>query len=241
MVSELMLVDDGLVKVYEYKKEKERTVNAKELYDFLKIETPFHKWINRRIEKYGFESGLDFWTIQGESSGGRPPMEYYLTISASICIVSKEKTQKQPELLKLLIEINDNIIVQIRESNRKEIEFGNLLESVLNGITIGSAQRWGKSFDFLQLKKQSSFNNGQYRVDFTIPGFSIAIEYDEQHHNYKDNYDKNRMEEINSKFWLLEGFEENDNPPTWIRVKEGKEADGLKEIMIELSKQDALI
>lgn len=35
-------------------------VNARELHEFLQIQTPFHKWIARRISDYGFAEKLDF-------------------------------------------------------------------------------------------------------------------------------------------------------------------------------------
>lgn len=35
-------------------------VDAHDLHKFLGVETPFHKWIQRRIEEYGFTQTLDF-------------------------------------------------------------------------------------------------------------------------------------------------------------------------------------
>ena len=39
----------------------ENKVDGHELHDFLQVETPFKKWIDRMIE-YGFVEGTDFWT-----------------------------------------------------------------------------------------------------------------------------------------------------------------------------------
>lgn len=35
-------------------------VNARVVHDWLEVKTPFHKWIQRRIEKYGFDEHVDY-------------------------------------------------------------------------------------------------------------------------------------------------------------------------------------
>ena len=42
------------------------TVSARELHEFLEVETPYHKWFPRMCE-YGFSEGIDFWTFLTES------------------------------------------------------------------------------------------------------------------------------------------------------------------------------
>lgn len=34
--------------------------DARKLHEFLQIETPFHKWVQRRIEEYDFQENQDF-------------------------------------------------------------------------------------------------------------------------------------------------------------------------------------
>ena len=36
------------------------TVNARVIHEWLEVKTPFHKWIQRRIEKYGFDEHVDY-------------------------------------------------------------------------------------------------------------------------------------------------------------------------------------
>ena len=59
-----------------------RAVSARELHDFLEIETPFHIWIERMLE-YGFENGLDYVLNKNVQNlkplGGRPSKDYFLT------------------------------------------------------------------------------------------------------------------------------------------------------------------
>ena len=57
------------------------TVSARELYEKLEIRTKFTTWFERMCE-YGFSSGKEFFPKMGETSesGGRPPLDYDLTI-----------------------------------------------------------------------------------------------------------------------------------------------------------------
>lgn len=65
-------------------KELKRAVSARELYEFLEIQTRFNDWIERMVE-YGFEENTDYIVIlkneyNSSLSGGRPSKEYFLTI-----------------------------------------------------------------------------------------------------------------------------------------------------------------
>jgi anti-repressor protein len=64
-------------------------VDARELHSFLESQRDFSTWIKDRIEKYEFEDGKDFSTILGKSTGGRPTVEYALTLDMSkeLCMV----------------------------------------------------------------------------------------------------------------------------------------------------------
>lgn len=75
---------------------EEPTVSARELHEQLNIETPFKKWIDRMIE-YGFEIEKDFWTKMSESTGGRPAMEYELSVDMAkqICMIQRTPEGKQ--------------------------------------------------------------------------------------------------------------------------------------------------
>ncbi len=85
---------DELIKI-NYDTE-EPTVSARDLHEGLEIETPFKKWIDRMCE-YGFEAGKDFWTKMSESSGGRPAMEYNITVDMAkqICMIQRTDKGRQ--------------------------------------------------------------------------------------------------------------------------------------------------
>ncbi len=72
------------------------TVSARELHEFLEVETPYHKWFPRMCE-YGFSEGIDFWTFLSESTGGRPAQDAQLTIDMAkeVCMLQRNDKGKQ--------------------------------------------------------------------------------------------------------------------------------------------------
>ena len=57
-----------------------KTVNARDLWEFLEVRTQFKDWIARRIQEYGFVEEKDFCSFLSESTGGRPSKEYHISI-----------------------------------------------------------------------------------------------------------------------------------------------------------------
>ena len=93
-----------------------------------------------------------------------------------------------------------------------------------------------------------------FRVDFYLPFANMIIEYDEKHHKYSTEKDKIRIKEIRKEIMkkisqgipLFEGDEAEYSP--WlkdkdilhvIRVKEGEEIKGIREILITMH-EDAI-
>lgn len=83
----------------------ENKVDGRSLHEFLQIETPFKKWIDRMLE-YGFVEGVDFWTEDKNvrrADGTIMPQkqtEYDLTISMAkeICMIQRNERGKQARL-----------------------------------------------------------------------------------------------------------------------------------------------
>jgi phage anti-repressor protein len=64
-----------------------RVVSARELYEFLEIQTAFTHWIDRMID-YGFEENTDYIVyvkndINLKPLGGRPSVDYLMTVDAA--------------------------------------------------------------------------------------------------------------------------------------------------------------
>ena len=71
-------------------------VSARELHEFLEVETPFNKWFPRMCE-YGFSEKQDFWTFLSESTGGRRGLDAAVTIDMAkeICMLQRNEKGKQ--------------------------------------------------------------------------------------------------------------------------------------------------
>ena len=84
----------------------EQMVSARELHEKLEIETPFRKWFPRMCE-YGFEDGKDFRTKMSETSktGGRPALDYNITIEMAKEICMIQRTPKGKEVRQYLIQL----------------------------------------------------------------------------------------------------------------------------------------
>lgn len=154
-----------------------------------------------------FEENLDFsYAYSGVSNGGRPCHNYFLTVSCfkSFALLCKKKNSSH--ILSCFKECGDHHISVLVKS-RLEIDFKDLLFSLLAWKTTVLTQHF------------CAFDGKRYYVDFYLPDYRLAIEYDEKYHDGKIIKDKTRERIIgtilNCKF---------------IRVKEGKELEAISQI-----------
>lgn len=108
----------------------------------------------------------------------------------------------------------DKDILLIRQK-RKEHKFGEMLKTLTD----------------LDWQEQYPINNGQYKIDFYYEG-GLIVEYDEKHHDYQNQEDKERMDIIRNV--IAEENEITDGErfkPAVIRVKEGEELTGIKRVI----------
>lgn len=66
------------------------TVSARDLYEALKVATPYRDWFPRMC-RYGFVEGKDFRSILRESNGGRPSLDHEITIAMAkeLCMLQR--------------------------------------------------------------------------------------------------------------------------------------------------------
>jgi len=74
-----------------------QAVDARELHQWLEVQTQFKDWIKRRIDEYGFIDGQDFCSNLSESTGGRPSTEYLISLDMAKELSMVEKTAKGKE------------------------------------------------------------------------------------------------------------------------------------------------
>jgi len=85
---------------------EENSVNSREIYEYLEVDTQYSIWIQRAIEKYDFIENEDFVLIKNDyKSAGRPTTDYIVTMDMAkeLCMVSN--TEKGKETRKYFIKI----------------------------------------------------------------------------------------------------------------------------------------
>lgn len=121
------------------KQENSQLVDANKLYDFMEVDTPFHKWIARRIEEYTFTEGTDFWTKMSESNGGRPAKEYHISLDMAKELAMVERNEKGKLARKYFIEVEKRFMNSLLHNPMKlakPIELNRVGSRVLKGRTI---------------------------------------------------------------------------------------------------------
>lgn len=80
------------------------SANARELHEYLAVDTEFKDWMPRRIDEYGFEEGKDFCSFLSESTGGRRPKEYIVSLDMAKELAMVERSPKGKEARMYFIE-----------------------------------------------------------------------------------------------------------------------------------------
>lgn len=83
-----------------------QTCNARDLWQFVESKQEFANWIKSRIEKYGFIEGEDYVVDKfiNNPLGGRPTLDYHLTIEAAKELAMVENNDKGREVRRYFIE-----------------------------------------------------------------------------------------------------------------------------------------
>ena len=85
---------------------EKQTVSARELHKKLYIGSQFAHWFSRMCE-YGFQEGRDFWSKMAKSTGGRPSMDYDMTISMAKEVCMIQRTPEGKQVRQYLIDLED--------------------------------------------------------------------------------------------------------------------------------------
>ncbi len=80
------------------------TVSARDLHMELGIRTRFNDWFPRMAE-YGFKEERDFCSKKSESTGGRPPVDYDITVDMAKQICMLQRTEKGMEIRQYFLDL----------------------------------------------------------------------------------------------------------------------------------------
>lgn len=98
-------------------------VSAREVHDFLDLETPFNKWFPRMCE-YGFEEGKDYWTFLSDRSDGlpgKPRQDARITVGMAKEICMIQRNEKGKKARQYFIDIEDKWKNSIKPMTQLEI------------------------------------------------------------------------------------------------------------------------
>lgn len=209
----------------EKKEDGTVAVSGRELHKGLGIETQYTKWIERMIA-YGFEENTDYIVTSEKIHSKKRTRTYeqtnhIITLDMAKVICAKQETEKTSGRISEFLYSIDEKTVSIFKPNRKEIEFGKMLKSLTN----------------IEWEEQYPIDGGKYFLDFYST--LLIVEYDESYHKYQEDEDFSRIKYCQE--WLAEkGLNEEGNyhAPAVIRVKEGKELEGIKNVITHLVNAD---
>jgi len=135
-----------------------QVVSARELYDYLEPKTKFPDWCIRMFE-YGFEEGKDFISILGKSTGGRPSVDYALTLDTAKEIAMLQRTEKGKQARQYFIECEK----RLNKSITQIPNFNNPAEA---------ARAWANEYEQRQLAERKT-ENLQIGLDNLLSWVSI--------------------------------------------------------------------
>ena len=74
--------------------EGKRAVNARDLHQFLEVQSKFADWFRNRVEKYGFEETFDFVSVSKSLENGGRQIDYFVTIEMAKELSMVENNEK---------------------------------------------------------------------------------------------------------------------------------------------------
>lgn len=176
-MNNMKIFQDGLIKVYQNDRQ-EQIVNARELFVGLRGEetqTKFTDWISEKINKYGFAENIDFVSFsQKNEKGGRPTIEYALTLDTAKEIAMVENNEKGRKIRRYFIEVEKKarnifeIPKTLPEALRKAAELAEQLEQQKPKVLFAESVETSKSSvlinELAKILKQNGYDIGQNRL-----------------------------------------------------------------------------
>lgn len=169
----MKVFQDGLIKIYENDRQ-EQLVDARELHQKLESKRDFSNWITDRIEKYDFVENIDFTTILLKSTGGRPRIEYALTLDTAKEIAMVENNEQGRKIRRYFIEVEKKarnmfeIPKTLPEALRKAAELAEQLEQQKPKVLFAESVETSKNSvlinELAKILKQNGVNIGQNRL-----------------------------------------------------------------------------
>lgn len=162
------------------KSDNQDLVDARELYEFLDVESNFTTWFGRMVE-YGFAEGVDFVPFLEESTGGRPRQSYSITLDMAKHIAMLQRSEKGMQARAYFIEVekkgkfditNADMVLQLAQQYKMEQDKRKRLERIVeqskSSVKFTKAVRGAKQSclvcELAKILRQNGINIGQNRL-----------------------------------------------------------------------------
>ena len=120
------------------KNEGKETVNARELHEFLEVQTRFNDWIKARIDKYGFVDGIDFAKVTEKivtPGGAQDGNSYYLSLDMAKELSMVENNEHGRRARRYFIEVEkrarEESLLSYKKDRRKAADTRNYFTDIL--------------------------------------------------------------------------------------------------------------
>lgn len=171
------------------------TVSARDLHEFLEVETRFNDWFHRMCE-YGFAENHDFrfYSKMSNTSGGRPAQDAQITIDMAkeLCMLQRNEKGKQARQYFIQLEKDWNSpekvmarALQIAERKIKNLEAQSEENrpKVLFADSVAASHTSILIFDLAKILKQNGVEIGGHRLFDWMRKNGYLVRRDGNDHN----------------------------------------------------------
>lgn len=148
-----------------------RAVSARDLHLALEVQTKFTDWASRMFD-YGFTEGEDFISILGESTGGRPSIDYALSIDCAKEIAMLQRTEKGKEIRKYFIECEKKLAQPPQSMEEMLLMSAQLLVENKRAIARMNQEVAEVKNEIIELKARTNTSDAEF---YSISGYGSLI------------------------------------------------------------------
>ncbi|MEJ8555124.1 antA/AntB antirepressor family protein [Tepidibacter sp. Z1-5] len=130
-LNNLTLLENGLIPVMETTDNKEKVVNIRDLYEFLKVKSKFADWIKNRIERYDFIENEDYISVSNLLENGGRKLDYIFKIDAAKEIAMVENNTQGKLIRRYFIQVEK----KYKELNKPQSQL-EILQQTINQLVI---------------------------------------------------------------------------------------------------------
>ena len=101
-----------IIKITNFNNKSINTVNARDLHKRLGVNSKFNDWFKNRINQYDFVENVDFIGFSKNSEkplGGRPAVEYYISLDMAKELCMVENNERGKKLRKYFIQCEEEL------------------------------------------------------------------------------------------------------------------------------------